>query len=70
MMVEKPQLLTTDAAARFLGLSAETLESWRYSERTALPYIRLGRRIFYEVSDLLAFVQSRKVHYGAVVERK
>jgi predicted site-specific integrase-resolvase len=61
-MDHKPQLLDTENAAKFLGLSHKTLEAWRYADRIELPYVRLGRRIFYEVPDLLAFVQDGKVH--------
>ncbi len=61
-MENKPQLLDTKNAARFLGLSYKTLESWRYADNVELPYVRLGGKIFYEVKDLLGFVEKHKVH--------
>lgn len=64
METKPPQLLDTQNAAKFLGLSAKTLESWRYADRVELPYVRLGRRIFYEVPDLLGFVQAGKVQHA------
>jgi hypothetical protein len=69
--MDQPRLLDTKNAARFLGLSAKTLESWRYADRDGLPYIKNGPRlIFYDVSDLLRFLESRKVHgKSAVVAR-
>ncbi|HZR31199.1 MAG TPA: helix-turn-helix domain-containing protein [Terriglobales bacterium] len=58
----KPQLLDPLAAAEFLGLdSAGTLAVWRCTKRYDLPYIKVGHKIMYDVADLLAFLESRKV---------
>jgi len=58
----KPQLLDPVAAAEFLGLhSSGTLAVWRCTKRYDLPYIKVGHKIMYDVADLLAFLESRKV---------
>ena len=58
----RPQLLDPVAAAEFLGLdSAGTLAVWRCTKRYDLPYIKVGHKIMYDVADLLAFLESRKV---------
>ena len=59
------RLLPTDAAA-YLGYSVRTLEEWRALWRRAQaldrpelrrgpPFIRIGTRVFYAISDLDAF---------------
>jgi excisionase family DNA binding protein len=58
----KPRLLTTDEAAEFLGVSAGTLAVWRSVARYPLPYCKIGRNVRYQESDLLAWMESRKVH--------
>jgi hypothetical protein len=61
----KPRLLTPPQAAEFLSMSAGTLAIWRCTKRYDLPYIRVGYKIMYDVDDLVAFLESRKV--GRVV---
>ncbi len=58
----KPRLLTTDEAAEFLGVSAGSLAVWRCLSRYPLPYVKIGRNVRYLESDLLAWMESRKVH--------
>ena len=60
----KPNLLDNDAAAEFLGLRPNTLPIWRCTRRYNLPYHKVGRRVFYDEVDLLAFLDSRKVATG------
>ena len=57
----RPQLLTPQAAAEFLGMSAGTLAVWRCTKRYPLPYIKVGHTIKYDLADLIAFLESRKV---------
>lgn len=68
----KPQLLNPVAAAEFLGLdSAGTLAVWRCTKRYDLPYIKVGHKIMYDVADLIAFLESRKVrriHTSEVIQ--
>ena len=56
------QRLTPDQAARYLGLeSAGTLAVWRCTKRYPLPYVKIGRKVVYDIRDLDAFIESRKV---------
>ena len=60
--IGQPQLLDSAAAAEFLGLAGPgVLAVWRCTKRYNLPYIRVGAKIMYDVDDLVAFLQSRKV---------
>ena len=56
------QLLTPEAAAEFLGMSVGTLAVWRCTKRYDLAYIKVGRTVKYNMDDLLAFLESRKVY--------
>jgi excisionase family DNA binding protein len=58
----KPKLLTTDEAAEFLGVSAGTLAVWRCLARYRLPFVKIGRSVRYDETDLVAWMESRKVH--------
>ena len=59
---EKRRALNPREAAAFLGVSHISLAIWRCKKRYALPYLRVGNRIFYELKDLEAFKKRRKVH--------
>jgi excisionase family DNA binding protein len=63
----KPHLLTTDEAAEFLGVTAGTLAVWRCVARYPLPYIKIGKNVRYDESDLLRWMESRKVHQAEAV---
>jgi excisionase family DNA binding protein len=52
-------LLTTEEAAKRLGLSSATLCIWRTTKRYPLPYIKVGRMVRYRVEDLNTFLQQQ-----------
>jgi hypothetical protein len=49
-------LLSTPETARQLRLDAGTLATWRCRRRTGLPFVRIGRRIFYRQIDIDNFI--------------
>ncbi|MCL1036462.1 helix-turn-helix domain-containing protein [Shewanella submarina] len=51
--------LSNREAASYLGLKPETLSVWRSCGRYSIPFIKVGRRVFYRQSDLDAFIASR-----------
>jgi hypothetical protein len=55
------ELLTNHVAAKIIGVTAHTLDVWRITNRYGLPYIRVGRKIRYRRSDLVAWLESRRV---------
>lgn len=63
----KPQLLTSDQAAEFLGVTPGTLAVWRCVARYKLPYVKIGRNVRYEESDLREWLESRKVRRTELV---
>jgi predicted DNA-binding transcriptional regulator AlpA len=54
-------LLTEAEAADFLGLEAKTLSVWRSTRRYPLCYVKIGRLVRYRRSDLVDFIESRRV---------
>jgi len=64
MTVNRPtrKYLDTVEAAQFLGVAPQTLTVWRCTKRYNLPYVKVGGSVRYEESDLIAFMESRKVH--------
>lgn len=58
--------LTRAQAAAYLGVQPKTLAVWASTGRHALPMIKVGRKVFYELKDLEAFIASQKrTHAGA-----
>lgn len=49
--------LTTREAALVLGVQPHALDVWRCVKRYSLPYYRVGRRIFYKLSDVMSFME-------------
>lgn len=51
---------TTQQAAEFLGLREQTLINWRCTGRYDLPFVKMGRLVFYFESDLREFIARRR----------
>jgi excisionase family DNA binding protein len=55
-MTTKPNLITPEEAAKYLGISHLTLAKWRSAGRTTIPFIRVGKCIRYSSLDLDAWL--------------
>jgi excisionase family DNA binding protein len=59
---EATPLLRTAEAARLLAISPDTLKDWRQRRRRAGPaFIRVGRRVRYQIEDLAAYLRRHRV---------
>ncbi len=58
-------LLNPPEAAKYLGVSRDTLSVWRCVGRYAIPFIKVGRLVKYRKSALDAFLD-RRTHGGEV----
>jgi len=56
-----PDRLTTKETANILGVTPETLSVWRCTKRYPLPYIKMGRLVYYRGSDIKKFIEDRTV---------
>ncbi len=56
-------LLTTEEAAKQLGVTAGTLQIWRCTRRYPLKFVKIGRKVRYRPADLEDFLQAR-THSG------
>ena len=52
-------LVSPPAAAQFLKTTEGTLAVWRCRKRYPLRFVRVGRKIFYRMRDLEAFIELR-----------
>jgi len=59
-MAELPKVISTKAAALFVGLSGSTLAKLRLNGNGPV-YCKLGRRVVYRPADLEQWLQSRVV---------
>jgi excisionase family DNA binding protein len=48
----RSDLLTTEQAAAYLGVTPRTLEVWRCTKRHTIPYIKVGRLVKYRKAEL------------------
>ena len=48
----RSDLLNTEQAATYLGVTSRTLEVWRCTKRHAIPYIKVGRLVKYRKAEL------------------
>lgn len=58
-------LVDTRQAAQILCVSPHTLDVWRATNRYPLPFVRIGRKIRYRMSDLCTFVAQNTCNVGA-----
>lgn len=55
-------LTVEDLFARYRGLVARrTIEYWRYNKKGP-PFIRIGRRVLYPLSGVIAWERRRTIH--------
>jgi predicted site-specific integrase-resolvase len=61
---EKPKfiesLASPKAVAKDLNVTEGTLQVWRSTGRYDLPYIKIGGKVMYRVSDVNKFIESRQ----------
>jgi excisionase family DNA binding protein len=61
MLQTNTDLLNTQQAAEYLGVTVSTLEVWRCTKRYNIPFIKVGRLVKYRKAALDAFLESRTV---------
>jgi predicted DNA-binding transcriptional regulator AlpA len=57
----KKRLVRTKEAAQFLDLAEGTLVVDRSTKRINIPYYKIGGAVRYDLNELEAFLESRKV---------
>lgn len=60
-------LVDEKAAAEILDTTPGTLSVWRSTGRYALPFVKIGRKVRYRVSDLEQWIEQRTRTNGATV---
>jgi len=53
------EYLDRENSANYLGVSKFTLNSWASNKKYNLPYLKLGKKTFYKIEDLNAFIEKR-----------
>ena len=53
------ELIPPQEAARLLKTTYGSLAVWRCHRNKALPFVRLGRKIFYRMQDIQKFIESQ-----------
>jgi hypothetical protein len=56
-----PHATNPIGAAEFLGIASPTLEKDRRTGHLGVPYVKAGRRVLYQLSDLSAWLDANKV---------
>ena len=64
-MENQTELLSPDQAAATIDVTSGTLSVWRSTGRYGIPFIKIGRKVRYRKSDLLAWLESRTRESGA-----
>jgi len=52
-------LLSPQQTADTLGVRLETLAVWRCTKRYPLPYVKVGKKVFYRAEDITRFIETR-----------
>ena len=62
-------LLRAKEVATITGLSLETLAQWR-SQKRGIPYLKVGRAVRYDASDVQAYLEGCRVSVSVPKERR
>ncbi len=60
-MNDEKQFLSKRQVAALLNLSIYTIDSW-VSQRREIPFIRMGRRVLFDLRDVRAWIENNKVN--------
>jgi hypothetical protein len=52
-------LIAPSDTAKMLGVNLGTLSVWRCTKRYPLPYVKIGKKVFYRLEDIEKFIESR-----------
>lgn len=52
-------LLSAREAANYLGITEQTLATWRCNKRYGIPYVKVGRLVKYRQSSLDTFLDNQ-----------
>lgn len=66
---DSPSLLSAEQVSELTGLSVETLAQWR-SQRRGLPYLKIGRMVRYDLTDVQAYLRGCRVPVSDPQERR
>ncbi len=64
-----PDLLTPEEVAEITGLSLDTLAQWR-SQKRGMPYLKIGRAVRYDPTDVQQFLEGCRVSVSDPRERR
>ncbi|TVO60557.1 helix-turn-helix domain-containing protein [Denitromonas ohlonensis] len=64
-IIQLPQLISRDDAAAALGIRPQTLACWACNGRYDLPFVKIGRRVMYRLSDIEAFIEANLIRQEA-----
>ena len=64
----KKQFLSKKELSEYLGISVFTIDSW-VSGRREIPFVKMGKRVMFDMLDVANWVTSRKVHPKEVSDR-
>lgn len=56
----EPLAVGSEQAAESIGLQPPTLDKDRRNGHLGIPYVRAGRRVLYQLSDLKAWLEEQK----------
>ena len=56
--IQSKTLLSRKDAAEYLGLKESTLAIWKCNKRYNLPYVKIGGKVRYRLSDLQKFIEN------------
>ncbi len=60
-MDNSKKLLSNKESAAYLGIKTNTLTVWRCKNTQKIPYVKLGRRVFYRLKDLDSFIDKNQI---------
>lgn len=60
MQANEIRYISEQEVSQITGLALPTLRNHRFN-RCGIPYVKLGRAVRYNINDVLAFCESRKI---------
>ena len=59
--METPRWIDEREVSEIIAVAVQTLRNWRF-QSTGPAYFKIGRSVRYRLSDIIAFMELRRVH--------
>jgi Helix-turn-helix domain len=60
IIIDEKEYLTDSEVSEMLHITTQNLGQWRSRKKPHIPFLKIGKKIYYEKSDIRVFLEQAK----------